>query len=157
MPEPGKPEGSCKSPGEREKPRSRRLGVRAAPRGSGSHPVPSCWGGSSRCVPVLCAGPAHRPGLREGYKNKAIPLNGNLSQASPCVSAAALSISALDIMALGGNINNNAMIRHHTILKELTQCYFSALKSLSARSLLAARLLRCLQIRFTFDGIYTLS
>lgn len=60
-------------------------------------------------------------------------------------------------MALGGNINNNAMIRHHTILKELTQCYFNTLKSLSPCSLLAVRRLRCLQMHFTFGGIYTLS
>lgn len=70
-----------------------------------------------------------------GYKPKVIPLRGNLSPASPCASAAALSISALDIMALGGNINTNALISHHTIPKELPRCYGNAFKSLSPCSL----------------------
>ena len=140
MPEPRKPKGSCKSPEEGEKPRSRWLGVGAA---------------RPRVAPAarVGAGPAHRPGLRAGRQNKAIPLNRNLSQASPCVGAAALSISALDIMALGGNINNNPAIRLHTILKEPTQCYFNTLKPLSPRSPSAAPLPRCLQTHFTFGRI----
>lgn len=70
-----------------------------------------------------------------GYKPKVIPVHGRLSPASPCVSAAALSITALDIMALCGNSNTNALLSHHTIPKEPPRCYWNPLKSLSPCSL----------------------
>lgn len=70
-------------------------------------------------------------------------------QAFPCVAAAALPVSALDIMALGGNINST-MTRHHTIRKERPRPALPLSNPLlpAPRSCLAAvQLLRCLQKR----------
>lgn len=71
-------------------------------------------------------------------------------QAFPRVAAAALPISAFDIMALSGNINNSTTARHHTICKERPRPALPLSNPLlpAPRSCLAAvQLLRCLQKR----------
>lgn len=71
-------------------------------------------------------------------------------QAFPRMAAAALPVSALDIMALSGNINNSTTARHHTIRKERPRPALPLSNPLlpAPRSCLAAvQLLRCLQKR----------
>lgn len=149
------PEGSPQEPRGKVETvqKSHRSGVRlwaAAQPCSTVSPVP--------VPPAPSTGPAHRPGLRpEGRVQR----RRFSSQAFPCVAAAAFLVSPLDIMALGGNINNSTTTRRHTIRKGLPQRCSTALKSLSSRSL---SLLRwtcsyCTAYRHVsaFCGNYTLS
>lgn len=113
------------------------------------------WAAAQPCgtVPPPCPCHQHGPCPRTrpapgGEGAKAAILDS--PQAFPRVAAAALPISALNIMALSGNINNSTTARHHTIHKERPRPALPLSNPLlpAPRSCLAAvQLLRCLQKR----------